>query len=83
VKPELKLAHRTVTAYHHTSSDQLQTNAVGAIGYKAMSIVCDYAAALSFDLHGELMKSFLHAYKSYYTVVIMYMCGMWTRYRKF
>ena len=30
VKPELKLAHRTVTAYYHTSSDQLQTNAVGA-----------------------------------------------------
>jgi len=29
-----------------------------------MSIVCDYAAVLSFDLHGELMKSFLHAYKS-------------------
>ena len=30
VKPELKLAHRTVSAYHYTSSDQLQTNAVGA-----------------------------------------------------
>ena len=30
VKPELKLAHRTVTAYHHTSSDQLQTSAAGA-----------------------------------------------------
>ena len=29
-----------------------------------MSIVCNYAATLSFDLHGEFMKSFLHAYKS-------------------
>ena len=36
VKLELKLAHGTVTAYHHTSSNQLQTSAVGAMvqGYE-------------------------------------------------